>query len=159
MRCFVSSFDRRAAIPCVPRLFAILSLFVMLAVPLARARAAVPYLGLFIDLDNHFYSAGTSSNALTYQSVSGAWAFVSSTANMSLCQSQSGASLGSSNTLLVYGQARAAMPIVSASYSTYADANGSVAVLRASSIPGDVSCIGAVVAPAQFDHVFSSGFE
>lgn len=159
MRSTVSSIVCHAAIPRPIRLSACLLLGVLLMMPLAQARASVPYLGLFIDLDNQFYSAGTSSAALSYQSVGNNWAFFLNTAIMSSCLSQSGASLGGGSTMLIYGQTQAILPIAAASYTTYQDANGSIAVLRAASIPGDVGCIGAVVAPVQFDHVFSDGFD
>ena len=119
----------------------------------------VPYLGLYINLDNRFYSAGSDADALAFDSIEGDWAFVVYSAVMSSCSSLSGSSLGDSQTFLVYGLGDPALPITTANYQTFADATGSVAVLSVRSVPGDVACSDQLsLIPIQYDHIYSDGF-
>ncbi|MEO8802640.1 MAG: hypothetical protein ABI304_13505 [Rudaea sp.] len=127
--------------------------------PVPQTNADVPYLGLYINLDHRFYAAGSDPNALSFESIEGDWAFVVYPAVMSSCASLGSPSLGDSNTFLVYGLSDPALPLASANYQTFADANGSVAVLSASSVPGDVACVGELsLVPVQYDDIYSDGF-
>lgn len=127
--------------------------------PAPQSALDVPYLGLYIILDNRFYYAGTDDDALSFDSIEGDWAFVVYPAVMSACNSLGGSPLGDSHTLFVYGLSDPALPIVSAIYQSYADANGSVAVLNMRSIPGDVACTDQLsLIPVQYDHIYSDGF-
>ncbi len=151
---------RKFWLSCLGALSSFAIIFSAQARSLPQLPEDVPYLGLYINLDNRLYAAGTDVDALSFQSINGVWAFVVYPAVMSNCSSLGGSSLGDSLNVLVYGLTDPALPITSANYQLFSDANGSVAVLSATSVPGDVSCDGELsLIPVQYDHLFGDGFD
>lgn len=156
---FSTGESRQSRLGCLVALALLSAIAVAQANPVPQGIEEVPYLGLYINLDHRFYAAGTDPNAMSFESIEGDWAFVVYSAVMSNCASLGGSPLGDSQTLLVYGLSDPALPLTSATYQIFTDANGSVAVLSATSVPGDVACTDQrPLVPVQYDHVYSDGF-